>query len=240
MTSHEEAVGPDGTVVSVLDNPAGFIGPWAFVSTLTIRGSTYRLTTGAAGSFEAVSLSEPGTPITLALEGEYRGSRIAAYEEETGSTLLLTSRYHEMSTFVHGKVASLDPFVRLLEELHLSDGLRGFQIRPRAGSGNSLRVFGALNSIPSTFGVTVRSIASDPSIIPRHRGAKVRGGEVWVHEARTEEGARLGRVYVLANESCAAHLVDLEKGGSRAAEVIETIRFDYRDQSLEPATTRSR
>lgn len=188
--------------------------------------TSHRVVTGAAGSTESYFVDEHGTANQV-LEGSYLGARLVALPEETGTTLLLVSRFHELSTFVHGRVTDLGAFSDLLDQIQIADEVAGLRLAPRPGSTCTVEVFGALNSIPDTCGVTVRESAQDPDIVPRHRGAGVNGGEVWAHEERSEAGDLVGRVFVLANDTSTATLVEAGASGTRMERVLESIRFEF-------------
>lgn len=199
-------------------------GPWGFKLRLTRPGGSAFLTTGSVGSFAAVGEYDGRLGEHERREARYQGRALVSYEDGENSitTFLWLGPYHEMSWTTGGRDVSFDQFGGLLATLELRDGADGLLVRTKRGTGGTVTMSVAANSLGELCGVSVMPLG-DPSVsVPAHAGKKVAGGIMWRQDDTASDGT-VRRTALVAGATALTYLGFFDPDASVNAELAESV-----------------
>lgn len=219
------ALCPDGKTLRVDGSTRALWGPWGFRLRLTAPSGAARLTTGTTGSFEAVERHTGRLAAYTVREVAYRGRPLVSYEdaENATTTFLWRGQNHELSWTTGGKQVSFDPFVALLRVLHLDDSPSGLVVRAKRGTGVSVAMSVAANTLTDLCAITVMPTQDSSVNLPSHAGKKVSGGVMWRTDEVDSRGAVL-RTASIANASTLTQLGFFQPNSPANTEIAESLK----------------
>lgn len=217
---------PDGFQLRVAGQQGQWMGSWAFMFETNSASGPVRMHTGAVGSLEATE-THLGTLETYRRREVHQGPvLIVALEAKDPAltTFLWQGPHHELSATVGGTDVPFEAFLDLLEPFSVLDGEDGIRLRPKAGSGNAVRLLLGANSITGVCAVTVKPVAAVRRNLPRHAGKAVPGGVLWQETEQMPAGPM--RRAIIANNTAAVVLETDQPDDDAFVEVVNSITVD--------------
>lgn len=219
-------IAPNGLRLRMSSYEDQLMGPWGFMVEANGASGPVRMHTGTVGSLEATE-SFLGTLETYRRREVHRGSvRVVALEtvDPALTTFLWQGAHHEVSATVGGTQVPFEAFLDLLDHFEVTDQQTGVILRPKAGSGATVRFLVAANSIQGVCAVSVKPVEAVRRNLPRHAGKAVRGGVLWQETEQLQSG--LMRRAIIANDTAAVVLETDRPDDAAFVDVVSTLSID--------------
>jgi hypothetical protein len=201
------------------------MGPWGFMLRLSLPTKGARLNTGSTGSFEAVARHTGELERYDIREVSYRSRPLVAYEdaENATTTFLWSGRNHELSWTAGGREVPFSAFTSLLSVVNLNDSPSGLVVTAKPGTGASVSMSLAANTLTGLCAITVQPIRDQSVQVPEHAGRRVSGGIMWRTDESGADGT-LRRTAAIAGSSTLTYLGFFEPNAPANAELSQYLR----------------
>ena len=114
--------------------------------------------------------------------------------------------------------------MEILAHFHIVDREDGVVLRPKTGSGASLRMQLAANTLVGVCAMTVKPVEAVRQNLPRHAGKVVSGGIMW-QAMEQMPGGRV-RQAIIANDTAAVLLDTDQPDSTDFVDVVSAMRID--------------
>lgn len=221
------ALSPDGRSIAVTGAPRAFAGPWGFKSSLRRQGNEAALHTASVGSFETVQGHTGTLRNHVRREVSFRGHPLVSHEaveESATTTFLWLGAHHEVYWTVAGRDVSFEVFTETMSVVDLDDSPSGLVIVPKRGTGATVGLTMAANTLTDLCAVIVKPLENPSVQLPNHAGKKVKGGVMWRTDARRDDGS-LERTATIAGTTAVTDLGFFEPDAPANMEVAENLQI---------------
>lgn len=217
---------PDGGRIEITGAPQAFTGPWGFKCSLRRQSNVAALHTASVGSYETVQKHTGTLEKYVRREVSFRGRALISHEavEETATTTFLwLGAHHEVYWTVAGRDVSFDVFTDALSAVDLDDSPSGLFLVPRRGTGASVTMTLAANTLTGLCAFVVTPTTSPSLRVPSHAGKKVRGGVMWRTDHVRGDGT-LQRTATIAGATAVTDLGFFEPDAPANMEIAERLQ----------------
>jgi len=219
---------PDGRSIEIAGSAREFTGSWGFKCTLRRQANLVALNTATAGSYETVRRHNGTLENSARREVSFRDVALISYEtveESAYTTFLWRGAHHELYWTVAGRDVSFSVFTEMMSAVDLDDSASGLLVVPRRGTGASIAMVLAANTLTNLCAVAITPTTSPSLRVPGHSGRKVRGGVMWRTDARREDGS-LERTATIASATAVTDLGFFEPDAPANLEIAENLQVE--------------
>ncbi|GAA2623439.1 hypothetical protein Adu01nite_71050 [Paractinoplanes durhamensis] len=184
------------------------------------------LNVAAAGSYETVRRHNGTLEKSVRREVSFRDVALMSYETEEESvytTFLWRSAHHELYWTVAGRDVSFSVFTEMMAAVDLNDSASGLLVTPRRGTGTSVTMVLAANTLTNLCAVAITPTTSPSIRVPAHSGKQVKGGVMWRTDTRRQDGS-LERTATIAGATAVTDLGFFDPDAPANVELAENFQ----------------